>query len=136
MHWTEAEYLAYQRRVEDRHPDTLFEPTEATFLAEVRSLAKQQGWLGFHTHDARGSDPGFPDCVFVLPPGLRHPGRLIFAELKVKSGKLTTEQARWITFLQKVQSIECYVWYPRDWDDILKILDPSYNKATVLLAPE
>ena len=134
MNWTESEYAAYQRRLQDRHPDTLFEPTEADFLAQVRAHAKQQGWLFFHTHDARGSEPGFPDCVFLLPPGQQHQGRLVFAELKSRIGKLTAEQALWINLLQKVSGIECYLWRPGDWDVIVEVLTPSYNKATIPLA--
>ena len=123
MRFTEAEYAAYQRRLQDRNPDTLFEPTERDFLAQVCTLAKKQGWLVYHTHDSRGSEAGFPDCVFVLPPSRGRPaGRLVFAELKVRTGQLSAAQQQWISVLQTVQQVECYVWRPADWQDIQGVL--------------
>ena len=77
---------------------------------------------------------GFPDMVMVKPP------RLIFAELKSETGKLTKEQEDWIKLLILVaednikfsheagipipicRTIEIYIWRPSQFDEIVRIL--------------
>ena len=90
-------------------------------MAQVKQLAKLWGWIVYHTHDSRRSDPGFPDLVLVRG------GRIIFAELKREDGKLTTDQKEWIFQLEQVQekvssapastgcNFRVYVWRPSDW---------------------
>ena len=131
MHWTDAEYAAYQRRVEDRHPDTLFEPTEADFLAKVCTMLKAQGWLYYHTHDSRKSVPGFPDIVAT------DGHRLFFLELKTRIGKLTVEQERWLVSLQHLgPPVEAMVIRPHDLEWLahhLKRSDGSNSKGDIFL---
>ena len=57
--------------------------TEAQFQAAVIQYAELKGWMVYHTHDSRGSRPGFPDLTMVRD------GVLIFAELKSERGRLT-----------------------------------------------
>lgn len=92
--------------------------SEKDFTARVRYEAELAGWeLVYHTYDSRRSERGFPDLVMVRPP------RLIFAELKMKKGKLTVYQEDWIAGLKRVPDIEVYIWrYPEDIDTIIKVL--------------
>ena len=86
MSWSEAEYHAFltrqhrQRTSPSPAPDDL---PEAALMSQVRALATRLGCLVYHTRDSRGSDEGFPDLVLV------NPTRVIFAELKTRTGKLT-----------------------------------------------
>ena len=89
---------------------------EEVFGEAVRAYAKTMGWLAYHTHDSRRSDPGWPDWVFCRPP------RIVIAELKTASGRPTKAQARWIAALQECPGMEVRVWRPRDWSDVLETL--------------
>ncbi len=95
--------------------------TEAQLQRFVLELAAKLRFLPYHTHDSRKSHTGFPDLVLLRPP------RLIFAELKGDSdyGKKgpTEDQRRWINALKLVPGVEVYVWYPRDINDIVTILN-------------
>ncbi len=93
-------------------PDRL---TEAQWMRQFRELAQTLGWTFYHPWLSRFSPRGFPDCVICRPP------RLIFAELKTDTGRLTPDQERWIEMLRACGQ-EAYVWRPRDWDDIVKVL--------------
>lgn len=99
--------------------DTL---TEKQFMAQVLELAKLQGWLVYHTHDSRRSEPGFPDLVLVRD------GRLVFAELKAEKGRVSPVQQKWLnelvqaTLTAKTATPAVYVWRPSDWDSIVQTL--------------
>ncbi len=87
---------------------------EDQLLEAIRDYARLRGWLCYHTHDSRRSEPGFPDLVLVRG------GRLIFAELKKEGEHPTKEQRKWLLQLDKVannwnESVDAYVWYPSDW---------------------
>jgi hypothetical protein len=89
------------------------EAPESDLQARVRRLARESGWLVYHTRDSRGSDKGFPDLV------LCRPGSLLFIELKSAAGKLSAEQATWIDLLRhSVPDVEAYLWRPADWPEI------------------
>jgi hypothetical protein len=90
--------------------------SEKGFQAAVVQLAKLQGWMAYHTHDSRRSEPGFPDCVLARAP------RLILAELKRETGQLTEEQQAWLDELAGCGSVEVYVWRPADWPEIERTL--------------
>ena len=90
--------------------------TEKDFLNQVREVARLYGWMCYHTYDSRRSEPGFPDLVLVRE------GRLIFAELKTDTGKLTPAQDQWYGALRDVYGIGVYIWQPRDWDEIVEML--------------
>ncbi len=107
---------------------------EAELQDAIVEAAMMLGWRVMHTRPARTGKGwrtplqghrGFPDLVLVRPP------RLVFAELKSLSGKLTPEQTAWIDALDKVAehdprdpldiidpqraNPEVYVWTPRHW---------------------
>jgi len=103
---------------------------ESQLLAHVRQVARQTGWLVYHTHDSRKSEEGFPDLV-MAKPGQGKPGRLIFAELKSRTGKCTMEQQRWLALLRlTVPHLEVYEWRPEDWDSIVEVLTGHKGRET------
>lgn len=93
---------------------------ESELLAKVTKLAKIHGWLCYHTHNSRGSEPGFPDLVMCKV------GRVIFAELKTEHGHLSGKQRGWMLQLMAgdpaTRSFEVYVWRPSDLDRIEEVL--------------
>ena len=90
--------------------------SEAAFQAEVIKYAKERGWLVYHTHDSRRSEPGFPDLVMVRG------SVLIFAELKYGTGKPTPEQKAWLKALKLVPGLLVFTWWPADWLEITRVL--------------
>ena len=105
------------------------EVSEAALLGQIITFAKRAGWKVYHTHDSRHSEAGFPDLVLAKPgtagkagAGVQ-PGRLIFAECKRRTGKLTAEQAQWLALLSHtLPDLEVYTWRPADWPAIEVIL--------------
>ena len=89
---------------------------EKQLLAQVRSLAKTFGFMTYHTHNSRKSEPGYPDLTLLKPR------RLIFAELKREVGVMTVEQKEWLARLNTVPGVEAYLWKPSDIDQIIAIL--------------
>ena len=89
---------------------------ERDFQSHVVTYARLKGWLCYHTHDSRRSEPGFPDLVLVKGT------RVIFAELKSKTGKTTKEQEQWLRALSGVETVDACLWRPEDWDHILQTL--------------
>src|SRR5215831_3995722 len=109
MHWSEEEFAMYLRRraqeltrqlpaVETDQGTAVL--AEAGLLEHIRALARRHGWLCYHTHDSRRSEPGFPDLVLCRPPSAHGAGRLIFAELKNAYAKMTMEQQHWLDILR------------------------------------
>lgn len=98
--------------------------------------AHHAGWLICHFRPAmvRGEwrtavsgDKGLPDIIATRD------GRIIFVELKTEHGKLSLEQAVWMSELQKARHgmpymkgdglPEVYLWRPSGRDKILEILE-------------
>ena len=101
---------------------------EKTFQKAIKNFAQDLGYLHYHTHDPRGSEPGYPDST------ISKGGRLIYAELKSAKGSLSNDQREWINALINVQGVECYVWKPKDWQDIIRVLamDDRNNKTRIV----
>lgn len=103
---------------------------EKSFLSRVRRLAKDNGFVCYHTHRSDHSEAGYPDVCLVKGCSLTSPGRLIFAELKSAQGKLTKEQALWLDLLRhSVPGVEVYVWRPSDWPTMCTILAPHAEEG-------
>ena len=92
--------------------------SEKAFQSAVVRLAKERGWLCYHTHDSRRSLPGYPDLTLVHPT--RHVA--LWSELKVPGGSLTLQQAHWIKALGEVRETAAYVWTPDDMPEIRRRL--------------
>lgn len=90
--------------------------SEKEFQAAVVKLAVGNGFLAYHTHNSRRSEPGFPDWVFLKPP------KLVIAELKTMKGRFTAEQEQWLDLLSLVPGIIVKRWRTADWDDIQRTL--------------
>lgn len=90
--------------------------TEAQFQSRVIALAESLGYLVYHTHYSRRSQPGFPDLCMVRD------GVLIFAELKRgPKEKPTAAQERWLSELRRTGAM-VYLWRPEDWQEIVSVL--------------
>ena len=98
---------------------------EAAFQKQVIDLLRLRSWRVAHfrtAQTARGAyvtpvaadGKGFPDLVAVRR------GRLIFVELKSKTGRLGAEQRVWLDELNG--AAEVYVWRPSDWAEIERTL--------------
>jgi hypothetical protein len=82
--------------------------SEAQLQTTVLAAAAAQGWLAYHTHDSRRSQPGFPDLVLVAGT------RVLFRELKTQKGRIRPEQQTWIDRLAAAGA-DVAVWRPLDW---------------------
>ena len=87
---------------------------EKTFQKQIEDLCKVLGWKYYHTFNSYRSVSGFPDLVMVRE-------RVVFAELKSTTGKVSTKQQAWLDALREAGQ-ECYVWFPDDFDEAAKIL--------------
>lgn len=81
---------------------------EAILQENVRRTAITLGWLYYHTHDSRHSDPGFPDTVMVRG------GKILYRECKTQKGRLSAAQIRWLAALDAAGA-DAGVWRPFDW---------------------
>jgi hypothetical protein len=96
---------------------SMSQPSEKGFAATLKEAATLLGWKFYHVYDSRRSEPGFPD-VLLAKPGRK----LILAELKMEDGKLTAGQEAWLELLRLVPGIEVYLWTPKMWESIVKVL--------------
>jgi hypothetical protein len=94
--------------------------TEKQFQQQILDLARLMGWKVYFTWNSVHSPAGFPDLAMVRG------ARLIFAELKTDTGKVTPAQTEWLDALKTVQgkfvSVEVYLWRPADFDQIVSLL--------------
>ena len=93
---------------------------EALFQAAIVQLAEPLGWLCYHTHDSRRSQPGYPDLTMVRGP------EIIYAELKMPKKYPTPKQRAWLeaigTVAEHTPYVRVYLWRPRDWPQIEEVL--------------
>ncbi len=94
----------------------LLSPSERSFQGAVVEFARLNGWLVYHTYDARRSEPGFPDLVLVRPP------EVLFAELKSARGRPSDPQLRWLNTLSCCNTVGAALWRPADWPEIEEAL--------------
>lgn len=90
--------------------------TEREWQAQVREYAEARLWICYHTHDSRRSDPGFPDLLMVRRT------RVVAAELKRETGRVSQEQALWLDRLLGTGKVEVFVWRPSDWEKVQEAL--------------
>ena len=89
-------------------------PLEADAQAAILDIARLQHWLTYHTHDSRGSDPGFPDLVLVRE-------RIVHVEMKRQGETPRPTQIDWLDRLARAGG-EVYVWTIEDLDDAVAVL--------------
>ena len=82
----------------------------------LREFCLRLGLFYYHTHDSRGSEDGFPDCLIVS----EDKAWIIFAELKNQTRKPTFKQASWLRVLGVVASlsygrVRVFLWRPSNW---------------------
>lgn len=87
---------------------------EGELQSNVIDLAKKAGYIHFHVYDSRRSPKGFPDLVLLH----RATGRLLFAELKSRTGRVSPDQRIWLERLGKQH--EAYLWTPDEWPDVIR----------------
>lgn len=96
--------------------------SEREFMSQVIEMARFLGYLVYHPYDSRHSTPGFPDLTMIKPGCDDRPGRIIFAELKSTTGRVTLAQKTWLEALKSCTGIEVYLWRPADFDSIVECL--------------
>ena len=94
--------------------------TEAEFQQAVVQYARLRNWMAFHPFDSRRSAPGYPDLTLVRA------GRLVFAELKTETGRVSAAQVEWFDALDEVAKscahVEVHLFRPSDWPSIEDVL--------------
>ena len=101
-------------------------PSERSFQQSVLYWARIRGWKVCHFHDSRrqvrpGQFVGDADAAGYPDLTLCRGTRLMFAELKAETGKVTVTQQEWIEGL-RLTGAEVHVWKPSDWPVIEETL--------------
>lgn len=108
----------------------LAECSEAEFQTLVIQIARHHGWRVAHFRKVRvqrrdgtvfWETPVAADGKGFLDLELVKGKRLIKAELKVGKNIQTDEQVEWFNAYLDA-GIETYLWYPRHWPEIVKLL--------------
>ena len=86
--------------------------SEDELQSQVIDSAKKLGWMVYHTHDSRRSQPGFPDLVLI---NIRM-RKLVIRELKRETGRVSDNQKLWIHGFN-LCGIDIGVWRPLDLFD-------------------
>ena len=94
---------------------------EREWQAQVVGWAKTLGWRVYHTHNSRRSEPGWPDLALVRD-------RLVMAELKTDTGRVSREQQEWLALLAAA-GVETYLWRPSDQKQVLSVLRTRRTKT-------
>lgn len=91
---------------------------ERVFQQQVLAFARATGWTAHWTWVALHSPDGFPDLLLVRGD------RVVCAELKRPSGKVSAAQERWLELLRGTGKIEAFVWRNTDdgWEQIEEVL--------------
>jgi hypothetical protein len=93
-------------------------------VAHFRPAKTARGWRT----PVQADGAGFPDLVMVRGE------RIIFAELKSDTGKISVDQEAWLEALG--QAGEAYVWRPRDWDSVVENLSrPNTGRPDASMDP-
>jgi hypothetical protein len=100
-------------------PAYLEQLTERQYQDLIIEAATANGWLCYHTHDSRRSQPGFPDLVLAKPGHIIH-----FWEVKTEKGRASLAQLQWIEVLNATAGFQdvARVIRPSDWDWVAEVL--------------
>jgi hypothetical protein len=118
--------LRFRRATATRRRVASSPELERDFQKAVVELAQLAGWRVAHFRPAKTSKgwrtpvaadgAGFPDLVLVRE------SRLVVAELKSGTGRVSQEQQGWLDAFETVPSTEVFVWRPGDWDQVVGVL--------------
>lgn len=104
--------------------------TEARWQRQVVEYAALMGWRVWHDNATNAprlcsscgevtrlprNARGLPDLILVRRP------RVVWAELKADRGRLTDEQAAWLSDL-RASGQEVHLWRPSDWPTVERVL--------------
>ena len=98
--------------------------SEKDFMESIVQLARQTGWMVYHTYDSRRSEAGFPDLVMT-----KHK-RLVIAEIKTEKGKTSPAQDKWLETLRTARGVKEKLWRPSDWPEIERTLGAITQDST------
>lgn len=84
--------------------------SEVTLQSKCEMLARELGWLFYHTYDSRRSVAGFPDLVLIYPAT----GRIVVRELKSMKGTASADQKTWLAGFEAA-GIDTGLWRPIDY---------------------
>jgi hypothetical protein len=89
--------------------------SEEQWQQVVVDYAILKGWLVWHDQDPRRNGAGFPDLLLIRD-------RVVWAELKTQTGRVSYHQAEMHARLEQVGA-EVHVWRPSMWPDVQATLD-------------
>ena len=98
--------------------------SEKDFMESIVQLARNTGWMVYHTYDSRRSTAGFPDLVMT-----KHK-RLVIAEIKTEKGKTTPAQDQWLSTLRTARGVKVKLWRLSDWPEIERTLGAITQDST------
>lgn len=91
--------------------------THKELQAFVEREARLRGYLHYHTHTSRHSEPGFPDSVII------NSQEILYAELKVGTkDKVRPAQRKYLDAIALSQPDRTYLWTEKDINEIRNIL--------------
>lgn len=100
--------------------------TEEQFRRALRKTAFDYGFVRqYHTKFSLGSDPGFPDELW-LRDETDGTVRCVIVEAKRVGKEPTEKQYDWLWALERVPGIETYWWTPADWETIHAVLSRGW----------
>lgn len=97
---------------------------EKDWQRTVVDLAKQLGWLVYHTFNSRRSAHGFPDLCLVRD-------RVVYLELKREKTYPTPDQVNWLRALIAAGA-EAYIARPSDLQHLAQVLASRQRVSTPL----
>lgn len=122
----ESQAVAHVQALKQRVKSAI---TEAEFQDQVVDYAHLKGWKVAHFHVAMtkageyhtpvaADAKGWPDLCMIRDE------RMVVAELKSETGRLSPEQADWIAKFSYLDAstVRTFVWQPHEWDDIVEVL--------------
>jgi hypothetical protein len=91
--------------------------SEAVLQRAVLRVAKEAGFLCYHTFDSRRSPSGFMDLALA-----KAGSPLYLVELKTDTGQLTKAQMTWAKAIAGSAGVQVGVWRPSMWEEIVACL--------------
>ena len=136
LHWSEEDYQAHLRRQQDYqalylgHREYGALVSEKAFQSALVKLARQHGFLAYHTFNAKRSPEGFPDLVLVHPTRPREISPVFLVELKTTRGQVTPAQQAWVEALDGRTTVSA-IWRPHDLPMVTRWLRGEGGATTI-----